>query len=78
MDTLKYYENLVAAGSDKEQAKAHVYALHGSMNNLVTKDYLDKEVESIKKEIGHVRILGWAMFVVVIAPSLKTLLGLIA
>ncbi len=74
MDTLKYYEKLVAAGSSDLQAKAHVYSIHDSLDELVTRDHLHKELDGIKKEISHVRILGWALFVAVVVPSLKTML----
>ncbi len=64
MDTLKYYKHLIANGETDEKAQAHVDALSGTLDNLVTKDYLHKE-------LLHMKVLGWAMFIAVVVPSFR-------
>jgi len=60
IDTLEYYEKLVAAGESPATAKAHVYALDGVFANLATKDDLrqlkiatKKDMESLRVEFKH-------------------------
>ena len=63
MNTLKYYKQLIAAGSSEAEAQAHIDALDCPMDNLVTKDYLHIELRYFK-------VFGSIMFLVVIAPAL--------
>ena len=70
MDTLKYYKELIATGSTDAEAQAHVYALHGALDTLVTKDYLHGELRYFK-------VVGSIMFLVVIAPALTRFLQFI-
>jgi hypothetical protein len=84
MDTLRYYERLIKSGANEAQAKAHVYALSDTFNDLVTKDHLHKELEqmradvhteinSVRIEIKHIRTIGWALFVAFAVPAIKTI-----
>ena len=69
MDTLKYYDSLIATGEPDEKARAHVAALQGATTEMVTKDYL-------RRELMQIKLLGWAMFVVIVSPSLQQFLEL--
>lgn len=57
MDTLKYYESLVNAGSSEAEAKAHVYALNNAVINLATKNDLEKVALATKHDL-HTEISG--------------------
>jgi hypothetical protein len=83
MDTLKYYESLVSGGEKPDIAKAHVYALSESLDNLVTKHDLHKEIDHLERKIeakldakfATLKTLGWALFVGMLVPSVKLLWG---
>ena len=76
MNNLKYYKQLIAAGYTDEQAQASVDALEGAMGDLITKDYLHNELTGIRTQLTHMKLLGWAMFVVIVSPSLQQFLEL--
>ena len=83
IDTLSYYEALIKAGSSELEAKAHVYAMSTSIEDLVNKsdlheefisfaDKLDIKFATINAELKYMRQLGYAMFAIVILPFIKT------
>ena len=88
IDTLKYYKELTGTGISDDQAQAQVYALTNTVGDLATKDDLyaleariDLKIDQkfdmlevkITEKINTMRTLGWALFVAISLPTIKSL-----
>lgn len=51
MNTLKYYDSLIAAGNTEAQARAHIAATESALGDLVTKDDLKNAIEMLNVKI---------------------------
>jgi hypothetical protein len=51
IDTLKAYEDLVESGLTEKQAKAQVRTLDNSLDELATKEYLNKEFSIFRSDM---------------------------
>jgi hypothetical protein len=82
MNTLKYYDALIAAGNNENQARAHIAALEDSLGDLVTKDYFHNELEKLnikmdngfnlmQQQISNIRKIGYWGIVFLAWPMIR-------
>lgn len=70
IDTLKYYEELLQGGVDKQQAKAHVYATVEATGDMVTNKDLDLALKQLEQhlKIYFAYIVGGFALLNIVAP----------
>ncbi len=59
IDTLKYYEELVAGGISDKQAKVQIYTLEKALNNLGTKE----DLRIVEKDLKHFFVMSIVGFI---------------
>ena len=59
IDTLKYYEELVAGGISDKQAKVQIYTLEKALNNLGTKE----DLRIVEKDLKHFFVMSIIGFI---------------
>ena len=74
MDTLTYFDKLVADGVPTDQARTHAHTLNDSLSGLATREDLKmlekdlhKDMQQLEQRIvdklGFTKTIGWALFV---------------
>lgn len=75
IDTLKAYEELMAAGYDSAKARASVYMVASSLDHLATKDDVNNAINNLKVELRAsfkiTWILGSPIFAAACLPALQ-------
>ena len=61
MDTLKAYDNLIAASIPESQARAQVYLLNSSLDHVATKDDIRQLEKDINKIEGGVQKIQYGV-----------------
>lgn len=76
LDTLKSYEELLAAGVSEAQAKAQVYILNDSLKDTVSNKDLQILEKHIEAKFRPIYWIGTGMFTVCCLPILERLIRL--
>lgn len=74
MDTLKAYDNLIAASIPESQARAQVYLLNSSLDGLATKEDVNRIEVDVKEIKSDIKKFMWGSIVALLITGLGTLI----
>jgi hypothetical protein len=74
MDTLKAYDNLIAADIPENQARAQVYLLNSSLDGLATKEDVNRIEVDVKEIKSDIKKFMWGSIVALLITGLGTLI----
>lgn len=75
INTLEYYDELVASGFTTDMARAQVKALNSSFDNVVTKDFLETKLNELEKRLENFmfKTIGGTLALYVVIPIILRL-----